>query len=262
MGQFSWLDCKDNTQILDDVTRDVFVLVPAEFGGGHIKETCYDGYGHFGGLDIYDLVAEWNREDIASNPKHKYYGVDSLKDETKYHTVDGFEWFEAYSDLSLTADDVEDMGFEWRCIGIDLACYDVDNAGLKYPIKITHDAAAVYEDCQPSKGDPNQGWYVKPYDPSKRMPEVGDVIILGEMAVYVVRKEETVDWSNDYKIIYRDYAFDDHDDSIVYVYGEEKHIWADDFNKNEDYECEVEGPFDENIEVRICGKNNPNWENM
>lgn len=61
MGQFSWLDCKTQEQVLDDVCRDVYVLVPKEFGGGHIKETCYDGYGRFGGRDVYALVAQWNK---------------------------------------------------------------------------------------------------------------------------------------------------------------------------------------------------------
>lgn len=60
MGQFSWLDCRTEEQVLDNVERNVYVLVPQEFGGGHIKEECYDGYGRFGGHDIYDLVVDWN----------------------------------------------------------------------------------------------------------------------------------------------------------------------------------------------------------
>ena len=117
MGQFSWLDCKSGEQVLDDVERDVYLLVPREFGGGHIKETCYDGYGHFGGRDAYALVAQWNRPDIC------------------------------------VGEDEAD-----RYIGIKIACYDEQNASLRYPIKITHDPNAVYEDCEPSPGDPNQGW--------------------------------------------------------------------------------------------------------
>ena len=41
MGQFSWLDCKTGEQVLDNVRRKVYVLVPKEFGGGHIEENCY-----------------------------------------------------------------------------------------------------------------------------------------------------------------------------------------------------------------------------
>lgn len=64
MGQFSWLDCKTGEQVIDNHPRDVYLLVPRQLGGGHIKETCYDGYGHFGGKDVYDLVAAWNRDFI------------------------------------------------------------------------------------------------------------------------------------------------------------------------------------------------------
>ena len=123
MGQFSWLDCKTGEQVLDDVRRDVYVLVPKEFGGGHIKEEGYDGYGRFGGRDVYALVAQWNKPE------------------------------------KCIGDDEAD-----RYVGIDIACYDEQNARLRYPIKITHDCEAVYEDCEPSKSDPNQGWLLRDDD--------------------------------------------------------------------------------------------------
>ena len=68
MGQFSWLDCITEEQIVDDKHRNVYVLIPKEFGGGHIVEHCYDGYGHFGGEDIFDLVAYWNRDILSEKP--------------------------------------------------------------------------------------------------------------------------------------------------------------------------------------------------
>ena len=69
MGQFSWLDCMNHeTQIINGLELDVFALVPADFGGTNIRECCYDGYGNFGGYDIYDLVANWNRKYLAENP--------------------------------------------------------------------------------------------------------------------------------------------------------------------------------------------------
>lgn len=150
MGQFSWLDCRTDEQVLDcanyGLKRDVYVLVPEEFGGGHIKETCYDGYGNFGGHDIYDLVADWNQ---------KY--LDFVKrDDWDCDWVNGDD-FKNYA-----AGKPYDC--EKRIIGISLACYDRDNARLRYPIKITHDANAVYEYCAPSMSDPNQGWKRSAYD--------------------------------------------------------------------------------------------------
>lgn len=117
MGQFSWLDCKDKSQIVNDRLENVYLLVPKKFGGGHILETCYDGYGRFCYQDVYALVAEWNC------PKR-------CNGETEHD----------------------------RIIGIEIACYDEDNAKLKYPIKITHDSTAIYEDCEYSPADPAQGW--------------------------------------------------------------------------------------------------------
>ena len=151
MGQFSWLDCKTGEQVLDNIPRKVYVLVPKEFGGGHIEENCYDGYGNFGGKDIYDLVADWNREYISKTPEHKLFSLNA--------NVSEAEWYDNYSDLSKSREEVvEDKKFEYRYIGIELACYDEDNEVLPYPVKITHDADAVYEDCEPSKSDPKQGW--------------------------------------------------------------------------------------------------------
>ena len=185
MGQFSWLDCKTEEQIVDDKVRDVYVLVPKEFGGGHIKETCYDGYGNFGGHDIFDLVADWNREILSSKPnfifpyavnRAKYlsdnYGWKSDYSERIILQIRDEPWFEFWADLSLSREEIvnktkEKIGsdfWEYRYIGIALACYDEDNGALPYPIKITHDSRAVYESCGISLSDPNQGWEVNEYD--------------------------------------------------------------------------------------------------
>ena len=126
MGCFSWLDCKDGSQIKARTYEKVFVLIPREFGGGHIVESYYEGYGVFGGLDVFVLAAEWNTD--------KAKGIES---EQLYFDEEVFE--------------------ELREIGIDLAGEDEGNTALKYPIKITHDATAVYEDCQPSLTDDRQG---------------------------------------------------------------------------------------------------------
>ena len=146
MGQFSWLDCISGEQVLDDVSRDVYLLIPKEFGGGHIKETCYDGYGHFGRHDIYDLVVDWNTP----------YLDEILKQKDDFRSG----WVSLYEEDFLRLSKGEEIrsGTEKRTLGIAIACYDEDNARLRYPIKITHDPKAVYEICGMSESDPNQGW--------------------------------------------------------------------------------------------------------
>ena len=180
MGQFSWLDCITEEQIVDDKERDVYVLIPKEFGGGHIVEHCYDGYGHFGGKDIFDLVATWNREVLSDNPNFIFpYAFERAQRigvkynwNSNYHEcidlqIHNKPWYEFYKDLNLSVAEVcnamttkldRTYPYEWRYIDIDLACYDEDNEALPFPIKITHDPHACYEFCPPSKSDPNQGW--------------------------------------------------------------------------------------------------------
>ena len=157
MGQFSWLDCVSGKQIVDDKVKDVYVLIPKEFGGGHIVEHCYDGYGHFGRHDIFDLVADWNRKDLSENSNFVLpYSNEQIKNK---------DWYEFYADPNLTREEVVEKTkeksnrfFEWRYIGIALSCYDEDNRALPYPIKITYDETAKYEWNAPSDSDPNQGW--------------------------------------------------------------------------------------------------------
>lgn len=194
MGQFSWLDCITQEQILDNKRRDVYVLVPKEFRdvyGLRIKETYYDGYGNFGGYDIYDLVAEWNKAHLTIDmleecPTFEQYGglYDFEKEDMKAKGKTDKEIEEAdmaqrrhYYEMGVAryhrrvemlndfkggmsdAKMHDKYGDDWkREIGIDIACYDEQNAALSYPIKITHNVNAIYEECKHSLSDPNQGW--------------------------------------------------------------------------------------------------------
>lgn len=129
MGQFSWLTCDTEEQVFCDYPKEtVYCLVPEEFGGKNLKETDYEGYGVFGGRDVYALIAQWNRPE-------------SCKDENGNFLPDK----------------------ECRGLGIDIACYDEDNAKLKYPIKIASQDIK-YESAGISKGDPNQGWHYEDDD--------------------------------------------------------------------------------------------------
>ena len=122
----------------------MYVLIPKEFGGGHIEETCYDGYGNFGGKDIYELVVDWNKDFIPEVIRLKEAG----------------QWVCGMCGIKNMRDYYETGKCNWdkRDIGIEMACYDEDNRRLPYPIKITHDKNAVYEECTYSLGDPDQGW--------------------------------------------------------------------------------------------------------
>ena len=197
MGVFSWLDCKNNRKAIKigcDAT--VYVLVPAEFGGGHIAQYSYGGYGDFAGYDIYELVADWNQNYITDElinsleslklPKiEQFWGglydwdIEKLLAEGKtpeeIEAIKDKNRAEAYNrNLRYTKRNIDRMkdfaagtdeetmiaryGEEYkREIGIDLACYDEDNRRIKYAIKITFDEASTYEARKPSKSDPNQG---------------------------------------------------------------------------------------------------------
>lgn len=156
MGVFSWLDCEDNSQILIGDSLPCYVLIPKEFGGGHICEFNYDGYGHFGCYDIYDLVFEWNRnylQNFFDNLDTWECGfsdneLKALEKASKEKVKVSFDWEDYEYDFD---------GIEKRELGIVLACYDEDNSRLKYPIKITHNPKATYEDCGFSASDEYQG---------------------------------------------------------------------------------------------------------
>lgn len=190
MGQFSWLDCAGRGRIINGKVKTSYLLIPQEFGGGHIAEECYDGYGHFGGYDVYDLVAEWNKSSLKEEllepaPELKDFGglwsyeVDALIEEGKTeeeikqaHDKAREGYYKAAlkrrENLLQMMKDFQSLSKEEfvskygtakkREIGIAIACYDKQNAAIPYGIKATYDAEAVYEDCPVSRSDPNQGW--------------------------------------------------------------------------------------------------------
>ena len=67
MGVFSWItsDTKKaikNKRVENRDPKVVHLLVPEEFGGKSILEEDYDGYGTFGGFDVYELLDMWNNK--------------------------------------------------------------------------------------------------------------------------------------------------------------------------------------------------------
>lgn len=175
MGSFSWLFADTNNTKNLRADRKGYVACP---DGTFICEPCYETYGVFDGKDIYDLVVEWNRKFIAENPDHllphvHYWTKDGTLVSQTYRLKD-FPWYPVVADLSIPFEDLHDalvahlkkeLGnkfspyrTEIRSIGIDITCYDEDNASLPYPIKITSKKTGIcYEELPPSKWDPEQG---------------------------------------------------------------------------------------------------------
>ena len=154
MGQFSWLYSDTGKQVLDGYKADTYLLVPEKFQdkyGKEIYEDCYDGYGHFGSYDIYELIPEWNRETIPEVIRRIKTGTwrccVSEKDiENLQNYYEGKE-----------------IDCKLRWLGIVMACYDEDNAALEYPIKITT-RKMEYERADVSPSDPDQGWLISDDD--------------------------------------------------------------------------------------------------
>lgn len=194
MGCFSWIysDTKKPLRI----GKKARLLIPKEFNngnkGGSFYETAYDGYGNFDGRDVYELVAEWNRKFLSENmlrdvPKRENYGglwdfekeqlilegyseaeiivADNKRKEENYQRA--LAWHqESINRLNDYRNGLSDKKMEekygknWkREIGIDIACYDEQNASLPYPIKIAAKLDSIYETQPASKSDPNQGCY-------------------------------------------------------------------------------------------------------
>ena len=65
MGQFSWNTSDTKKPIMNNYTskcKTVYFLQP---DGKHIKEDSYDGYGNFGGIDVYEWLAERNAPELC-----------------------------------------------------------------------------------------------------------------------------------------------------------------------------------------------------
>lgn len=178
MGNFSWCtsDTRKSIPCTDEsysgAPKTVYLLNP--FGAPY-KESDYEGYGVFGGRDVYELVAEWNRGFLSPENLHKpereHWSMDAEGQAhyeralTKYMLkCDGIKEYAAgasdahmrkyYGSVFGYGD-----GFDWkRCLGIDIACYDEDHVKLKYPIKIV-ETLVPYEMAGISPSCPFQGYF-------------------------------------------------------------------------------------------------------
>lgn len=148
MGQFSWIYSDTNRQVVDCKDADTYLLVPEPFQdkyGKAIYEDCYDGYGHFGKYDIFDLVAEWNKDMIPEIIRR----IDNGTWHSSFQVCDKDNMLKYYNN--------EKYDCKLRNIGIIMSGYDEDNFALEYPIKITT-TEMDYKKTAASLSDPNQGW--------------------------------------------------------------------------------------------------------
>lgn len=113
-------DCLD----IIDYQAPFKLLIPKEFGGSEIicDKNGYQGYGEIRDektgkvFDLYELIGIWNSPEdcIFRKPVHP------VGKNTKHN----------------------------RHIGIEIGCYDYEQRGLKYPLKLVHvEYSKKYEDC-------------------------------------------------------------------------------------------------------------------
>lgn len=165
MGIFTWTDARLKSPERRDYEYRRRDLV--EYGSygkivcpdNTVYETeCYDGYGSFGGKDAYELVVEWNREDLKSIFTTI---VDCKKFGRKLAGI-AARFAEGASDEEIREDVRKQVAegtlseflvSDWkRNIGIAISCDDKDNASLRYPIKIVNTRESVrYENLYPSR---------------------------------------------------------------------------------------------------------------
>lgn len=131
MGFFSWLTCDTNESISNRYSArgplTAYVLIPKEFGGGFIKETNYEGYGVFGGRDIFALIANWNNPDgcTGNDEDDRDIGIDLYYDKNnpiKYGIKIASEPM-AYEDAEIS-EDCPDQGYFY--------CDEEDEEGAWY----------------------------------------------------------------------------------------------------------------------------------
>ena len=143
MGYFSWKTADTNRSISNrDSIRGAFTVYLLCPNGETIREDDYDGYGRFGGHDVYALLAKWNApETITGNVEvdrltginMTYLGNEKLRYEIKivedgnlsyddvkaseYCPEQGFfynAWEEDEDDAWDEDEDEDEEGYEFR----------------------------------------------------------------------------------------------------------------------------------------------------
>jgi hypothetical protein len=133
MGLFSWITADTERSICCEYSgRRQFPVYMLSPDGNHIREDTYEGYGIFGGVDVY---IHW----MKCNHPEKCEGItnEDLGGETERGQAIRNEFFASHWDDHLKDDP------------------EVN----KYPLKFTESPSAVYEHTLESEMCPNQGYF-------------------------------------------------------------------------------------------------------
>lgn len=144
MGYFTWKFAdKHNKSKLIYGTKG-YVACP---DGSFIEEKYYDGYGIFGGQDIYELVVDWNKENLVNIFKHELKSAWNYLLPVAQAYVEGKSEDEIIAIWQTLDTSPYAIAEDWkRNLGIAIACYEEDNAKLPYPIKIVSTTNCNYYD--------------------------------------------------------------------------------------------------------------------
>ena len=179
-----WTDCITKEYIIPNQRRDVYVLIP-EFlqkkYGERIKEPFYQGYGEFGGYDIYNLVVDFNINmsidevlklrgfqiippnavtGLWENEKEEMrkrgiseatiMKMDAERREINYNNILKQRELIRSEFINYKLQDKIIGELPLRSVGIAMIGKEDDNNMLRFPVKITYDSKAVYEKCPAS----------------------------------------------------------------------------------------------------------------
>lgn len=141
-----------------DGAKPIYLACP---DGTFIKEDFYDGYGHIGGHDMHELVADWNRntpeavalmqakltEDIAERDELlKTLSKQEQKHSTRLYWLNG-EIPRFQVAVAWLSGEIEELpeNFEKRDIGIEIDTYEEDAEQIRYPLKFVKNTKYTYD---------------------------------------------------------------------------------------------------------------------
>lgn len=169
MGYFTWTDARKDPKenknggysYRDKIQYGAYAKVVCP-DDTEIHESDYEGYGIFGGKDVYELVVDWNKPYLVqifneiterrAKEGRDMWGAELLPIAEAYQNGDEEKAAAIAQQIKASGSKVLYCADEWkRVIGIAIACDDDNNAKIPYPIKITSLRRHVkYDELKPS----------------------------------------------------------------------------------------------------------------